>query len=422
MRHFYLGCKRFDDSKLQYEAGINMKLFKRNGKLTSSGVKSSVSPDEVTLAREAVNALTGNLKSGAEQQQIAAKRMATLDKTISKMEAALVHTARLEADNARLSTDIRTAEQKLRQKIAWTDEQEKKLFALKKQRDDFSQRYEDAKVELAQRADAQKTQAEKYTAQIRQIAELEAQNGQDRELLEAAQINAQNLQEDVARQAAELSSQRRRLAELQKATEETSANLAQKTDDNDATLKELKILRVEHADLKEKLFEARSALQTANYNIKTQRTLFEDTLKRREDELAGLKNQVEQFNTQMRIQENTSAHYDDEIAALRQALEVERERNERNEQRLRVTNGESERRAVAVKETRAEYESLHSKFVQAVEDLDTLRKINMAQKGKLERYASITSTSAGSGLVHNDAKSQAQSEGDAYRPVLKAVT
>ena len=101
---------------------------------------------------------------------------------------------------------------------------------------------------------------------------------------------------------------------------------------------------------------------------------------------------------------------------------MERERNDRNEQRLRVTAGESERRAEAVKETRSEYESLHSKFVQAVDDLDTLRKINLAQKGKLERYASITSTSAGNGMVHNDAKSRAQSEGDAYRPVLKAVT
>jgi len=398
-----------------------MKLFNKRSKLTSSGVHSSVSPDEVTLAREAVNALTGNLKSSSEQQKIDAKRMLTLNKTISKMESALVHTARLESDNTRLTTEIRAAEQKLRQKSAWTDEQEKKLFALKKQRDDFSQRFEDAKVELAQRDDLHKAQTEKMTAQLREITGLEAQNDKDHELLEAAQVNAQSLQEDVARQAAELSSQRRRLAELQKASEETAARLEQKTNDGDAALKELKILRVEHSDLKEKLFESRSELQTVSYNLKTQRTLFEDTLKRRDDELSGLKNQVDQFNTQMRIQENTSSHYDDEIAALRQALEVERERNERNEQRLRVTVDESERRAEAVKETRAEYESLHGKFVQAVDDLDTLRKINMAQKGKLERYASITSTSAGNGMVHNDAKSRAQSAGDAYRPVLKAV-
>lgn len=399
-----------------------MKLFKRKTKLTSAGVQSSVSPDEVTLAREAVDALTGNLKSGAERQKIDAKRMLTLNKTISKMEAALVHTSRLESDNARLTSELRGTEQKMRQKAAWTEEQEKKLFALKKQRDEFSQRYEDAKVEVAQRDDLQKAQAEKLAAQVREIARLESQNDEGRDLLEAAQITNQTLQEDVARQAADLASQRRRLAELQKATEETSARLEEKTQDSDVTLKELKILRVEHADLKEKLFEARSELQTSSYNVKTQRTLFEDTLKRREDELSGLKNQVDQFNTQMRIQENTSSHYDDEITALRQSLEVERERNDRNEQRLRVITGESERRADAVKETRAEYESLHGKFVQAVEDLDTLRKINLAQKGKLERYASITSTSAGNGMVHNDAKSRAQSEGDAYRPVLKAVT
>ena len=398
-----------------------MKFFKRKLKTNANPLLNTVMPEEILTAREAVNTLSGNLKSSSDQHRLDAQRMATLNKTINKMEAALAHTGRIEVENTRLSSELRGVEQKLRQKSAWADEQEKKIAALKKQRDDLSQRYEDSKVELAQRDDWQKTHIEKMAEQQRKLVSFEAEKDHDKDLLNAERYAVDNLRKDVARQTAELATQRRRLAELQKSSEEMTAQLGQKTMDSDLRLKELRMLRVEHTDLKEKLFEARSELQTVTYNLKTQKTLFEDTLKRREDELSGLKNQVDQFNTQMRIQENTSSHYDDEISALRQALEVERARNDRNEQRLRLTATESERRANDVKEARTEYESLHQKFVQTVNDLDELRHINMAQKGKLERYALITSASSANAPVHNDAKTIAKSEGDAYRPVLKAV-
>jgi len=401
-----------------------MKLFKRNAKLTSSSLKSSVSPDEVTLAREAVDTLTGNLKSGAEQHQIAAKRMNALNKTISKMEAALVHTARLESDNAHLTSELRGAEKKLRQKTVWTDGQESKLFALKKQRDDFSQRLSDAMIEISQRDDLQKMQAEKLAEQTRQIARLEAQSDQDKDRLEAAQINVNELQEDIAQQAAELSTQRRRLAKLQKANEESNSWLEQKTLDSEEATKELNSLRGECDKFKGKLHKARVELEAASYEEEAQRALLEDRLNRRDDEVVSLKNQIDQFNTQMRINENTSSHYEDEIAALRQALEVERARNDRNEQRLHVMTNETERRADIVKESREEYEILYSKFSQAVEDLDTLQKINHAQKGKLELYASVKESEEGPEFSldsSNDTQIDVIDD-EFYHPILKAVT
>ena len=98
-----------------------MNIFKKKIKLASSGISGGVAPDEVQLAREAVSSLTGDFKDGAQQQKLAVKRMAALDKTISKMESALVHTTRLETENAALSSQVRDAEQKIRQKTAWTD-------------------------------------------------------------------------------------------------------------------------------------------------------------------------------------------------------------------------------------------------------------------------------------------------------------
>lgn len=398
-----------------------MNIFKKNTKRLPMGMGNAVTPDEVTLAREAVNSLSGDFTTGAAQQKLAAKRMTALNKTISKMESALVHTSRLETENAKLSTNVRDVEQKLRQKTAWAEEQEKKLFALKKQRDDFMQRFEDAKVALSQRDDADKAQGEKLTLQMQEIVNLQNQHDQDQDMLEASHVTMQTLQDDVARQSAELSSQRRRLAELKKAFEENEAQLELKSKDNDTAQKDLKVLRVEHADLKEKLFTAQSELQTAKYNVKTQKTLFDDTIKRRDDELVVLKNQIDNFSVQMRIQEDTTSNYEDEIASLRQALDIERDRGDKNELRLRTLIDESERRATAVKDGQQEYDSLHAKFAQAVDDLDTLRKINLAQKGKLERYASITSTSGGSGLIHNDSDGLSARNEDAYRPVLKAV-
>jgi len=112
---------------------------------------------------------------------------------------------------------------------------------------------------------------------------------------------------------------------------------------------------------------------------------------------------------------NMSTHFDEEIITLRNQLETERERNDRNETRFRGKADEVERNARALARSKVEYENLNAKFTAAMEDIDTLRKINLVQKQKLERYAAIGGVTVGSSMIASDT---ARAEGTSKYPVL----
>ncbi len=373
------------------------------------------SPDDIQQARDSVDYMVGELKASADQQQLAAKRMASLNKTISKMEAGLRHVDRLEGETAQLKTDLQATAKKLEQKTGWASEQENKLINLERQHNEVRQQLENAKADIAQRKDREVGDREKLVKQGRDIETLSSQLTQKDERLATLQMGNQNLQDEVAQQAASLSTQNHRVMELSKSVEELSNRLDTKSKSSDTAEVELKNIRLDFNEMKAKYFEANAALENANYDLKTQKNVHEDTLKRRDDETLALKSRIEQLNTQVRIKDNMSAHFDEEIVTLRNQLETERERNDRNETRFRGKADEVERNARALARSKVEYENLNAKFTAALEDIDTLRKINMVQKQKLERYAAIGGVSVGSSMIASDA---ARADAASKYPVL----
>ena len=363
----------------------------------------SASSEDIQTARESVDFLTGEFKASADQQQLAAKRMASLNKTIAKMEVGLRHVSRLETENSSLSMELDSFKNKLEQKTSWAAEQESKLVSLERQHNEMKQQFEIAKTEIAQRKDREVSEHEKLIKQGRDIESLSSQLNQKDEILSTTQLANQNFQDEVAQQAAELSAQSHKTMELQKSVEEIGARLERKTKENDTSTVELKNLRLDYNDIKSKFFEASGALENAKYDIKTQKNIYEDTLKRRDDETLALKSRIEQLNTQVRIKDNMSSHFDEEVITLRNQLENERERNDRNEQRFRGKADEVERNARALARSKVEFENLNAKFAAALEDIDTLRKINQVQKQKLERYAAIGGVSIGQSMIAAEA-------------------
>lgn len=375
----------------------------------------TASSDDITQARESVDFIVGELKASAEQQQLAAKRMTSLNKTIAKMEAGLRHVARLEAETAKLDNDLEATAKKLEQKTSWASEQENKLINLERQHNDLRQKLENTKNDVAQRKDREIADREKLIKQGRDIETLSSQLTQKDEKLATVQMTNQNLQDEVAQQAGSLSTQNHRVIELSKSVEELSNRLDTKTKAADNAEVELKNLRLDFNEIKAKYFESNSALENAKYDLKAQKNVYDDTLKRRDDETLALKSRIDQLNTQVRIKDNMTSHFDEEIITLRNQLEAERERNDRNETRFRGKADEVERNARALARSKVEFENLNAKFTAAMEDIDTLRKINMVQKQKLERYAAIGGVSVGSSMIAADA---ARADAASKYPVL----
>ena len=282
-------------------------------------------------------------------------------------------------------------------------EQENKLIMLERRHNEMQQLLESAKADIAKGKDRHAADNDKLIQQERYIENLASKMSQSDESMSFLEISNQNLQDEVAKQAAEISSKSHRVLELQKNLEELSLRLDRKTKENDTSTAELKELRSNFNEIKTKYFETSGALENAKYDIRTQKNVFEETVKRRDDESLALKSRIEQLNTQLRIKDNMSSHFDEEVIALRSQLENERERNDRNELRFRGKADEVERNARALARAKVEYETLNAKFVAAMEDVETLRKINQVQRQKLERYAAIGGVSVGQSMIAAEA-------------------
>lgn len=369
---------------------------------TTSVSAKSANHDDVKQAQSYVEQITAEMKSNADQQNMAAKRMATLAQTIAKMDTSLRQMQRFESQANKLEGELKLLSKKYEQKNSWAAEQESKLINLERQHTETRQALEVAKTEIAARTDREKADREKITQQTRSLDSLTTTLSDKDERITTLTMTNQNMADDLSEQSAELSKQNRRVTELQKSLEELAVKVDEKNKQNDALMVEIKNLRLDHNELKTKYFETSGALDNAKYDLKTQKALFEESLKRRDDESYALKSRIEQLNTQVRIKENMSGHLDEEILSLRTAIDSERSRNERAEARLREKSEEVERSVRAMARSKVEFENLNAKFTTALEDLDTLRKINQVQKQKLERYASIGGVTTGQSLMPSE--------------------
>ncbi len=363
-----------------------MRLFKKDAPQFGA--------DDVKATQDVVQAITAALKTGAEQQDIAAKRLGSLTKAMGKMDANVRQAARLQVETERLDGEVKTLRADLDKKRAWAQEQSSKLANVQKERDKLRNELESAKSEISARTEREAGLREAEVKLTREADSLTRELNQRTDRLEDLVLTQQRLQDELAQANGLVSSSTHKTRELQNAVEELTLRLDEKVKAADASLSALRDLRLDHHAVKEQFVSASSRLQSAEYEQSSQKSLFEDTLKRRADEILALKTQVEQLTTQLRIKDTMGSHFDEETAGLRQALETERERNSVNEQRLRNQAETEARQSRALGQSKSEFDALNAKFVDAMKDLDTLRQVNRVQSQKLENYAQLNTAPA----------------------------
>lgn len=363
------------------EVGVEMKFF---GK--SSG---GVSADDINSANDVVLAITSTLKSGADQQEIASKRIASLGKTIAKMQSSLRQLDRVQAENTRLSSELKDAQDGFEKKRAWAEEQSSQLLAVKTQRDKVQNELKIAKADLARLRDQDAANTERLRRQKVESDALRAASQNQEERLEMTGHSARKLQEELTQAQTARSAQMHKLAELENAVEELTGRLESKTlaaDDASAALQEI---RMERNALKDEMIVLRGALQTAEYELESKGGMHTEAIARRNKELIALKSQSEQLSAQLRIKADMNTHYEAEITSLRQALSGSREEARAHEQRLQASSHDETRNFSALSEAKRDYEQLNAKFVEALKDIEALRGLTQMQRAKLDRYADL---------------------------------
>ena len=347
---------------------------------------------DVTETQDAVSAISKALQNGAEQQELATKRLADLARSMNDMDANLRQGKRLQGEVERMDAELTTLREELEKKRAWAQEQSAKLANVQKERDKLRGQLETSKSELSARVEREAGLRDAEFQRRKEGEILNKELNQRTVRLEELVLVQKRVQEELTQAKGQASAQKHKIRELQNAAEEFKLRLGEKTKAADASLAALRDLRLDHHAAKEQLVAANSKLQSSQYEQTSQKNAFDETLKRRADEILALKSQIEQLTTQLRIKDTMGTHFDDETAGLRRALETERERNRVNEQRLQNQAETEGRQARALARAKEEFDTLNAKFVDAMKDLDAFRQVNNVQSKQLENYAQLNKT------------------------------
>ena len=136
------------------------------------------------------------------------------------------------------------------------------------------------------------------------------------ERLEEIASVQQRVQDELTQANTTISAKTHKSRELQNAVEELTVRLDEKTKSSDAAIAALRDLRLDHHAAKEQLVSTNARLQSIEHDQTSQKSLYEDTIKRRADEILALKTQIEQLTTQLRIKDSMEQHFDEELSLI----------------------------------------------------------------------------------------------------------
>ncbi len=349
-----------------------------------------VPPDGIDTARSTLETISNSFRSASEQQQLAARQMASLDKTLAKMDAGLRRLVRMERENETLRNRGEELDKQLTLKTNVSNEQESRLIALERQYKELQKDLSQSKAEIAVHKDRETEFRARSTNNLGEIETLKRRLSQGDEQLAALELRNKTLQDELASRRIALSEQKRDAFELQKKVENLTVKLDSRGKDRDSVYVELKELRSNYSEINSKFLETSNLLEAVRYDLEAQKNIHDETLRRREADLYALKSQIDQYDTEIRIKNIAAADAEREIRVLQQSLDTAQARADESDARLRAQTLEFGRNTDALMKTNSEFEVLNGKFSAALEDIEALRKVNAAQQEKLERYAAIS--------------------------------
>ena len=184
-----------------------MRLFKKD--ITQYGA------GNVTATQDAVLAISKALKNGAEQQELATKRLADLAKSMNDIDANVRRGKRLQGEVERMDAELVTLREDLEKKRAWAQEQTAKLANVQKERDKLRGQLENSKSELSARVERESGLRESEIQLRKEGEALNKELNQRTVRLEELVLVQKRVQEELAQAKGQVSSQKHKIRELQ---------------------------------------------------------------------------------------------------------------------------------------------------------------------------------------------------------------
>lgn len=369
-----------------------MGLFKLGDTFLSGKKGQSASASDaldIKNAREYVSSMSDVIQHGAEQHKMAQQRVNSLSKSISKMESKLRQLGRVEEENKTLLNRVTAAEKTLSLKKAQSAEAENELASLRIQLKNAQEELLALRTENTVRKDRDSQTDSQITRQKNEITAMAtAITALEDRQHELSCLNS-TLQKDLSEALSDISSRGRSIHELQKNLDEARAKMEVFRKSADSGEIEIGRSRASYDDLKSKYIEANAERETAEYEATVAKAEFEGRLKRRDEELLSLKNRISQFEAEVRIKEGARVQAERDISDLQHRFSSAIARADKADARAREKVLEADVNAENALKAKAEFDTLNDKFMAALDDITMLKKINLAQKDKLMRYAAV---------------------------------
>lgn len=333
--------------------------------------------------------IISTLTTGAAQQELAAKRLSGLTDQILELEAGRREAERLDAQVTRLTDELEQLEVKTQSQTAWAAEQSAKYKSIKEERDVIRRDLDEVTVKHQKALDAVKVHEQKIEELSNEIQVIKDHEVRQRERADLVEHERTRLSEDVSKRETQIQSQATKITELERSVDDLTARLAEKSAKAEATSVSLREARIEQTAQKEKLIEALNALQSAEYRISREDRSHKDILRRREEEAAALRRQIEKTEADLAVKTAMGDDYDRDMAEMRHMLQAETERAATMETRLREATAAEDQLAAQLAQATLDFDKLSTKFSDALLDIEALRKVNLMQKKTLDRYAEI---------------------------------
>lgn len=358
---------------------------------TAGSQEKSVSFD-VSDAKDYVSTMTQVIQSTSEQQHMAMQKVAHLSKSLENMETQLARLSSVEAENKNLSAKAAKLASDFSGASTQANELDTQLSVTKRQLKLAQDELVTLRSDMSKKQDLSSKSETFLAEQKKRVSTLSAKiSGLEQRKSDMTKRN-RTLEEDLSKARGEVALHRRSASEFTQKLEELERSGSQTRESYQASVIELNALKKRYAEVNENHIDTQARLETAKFEARSLQTQHSDSLRRREEENLSLKNRISHLETQLRIKENANTQAEREIIEAQHSLRLANMRADQAENLSREVSLEAQASASNVISSQSDYDALNAKFVTAMDDIATLKKLNEIQKSKLMQYAAVESS------------------------------
>jgi len=386
-----------------------------------SDVRASVQVREIEDLKQDLNKMAGALRESVRLNQDSVGEIDKLSRFLKTAEVNTISMERLTPENSQLKTALAEAQGELSKKTLWASELESKAVAYKARFEETHIDLETCRARVSEIEEQLYEQTSRCTESDQALDKLQSERRELLVMIEDLKSKNMTIQDEVVSQQANGLTLSRQNTELEKQVELFGAQTDDERRKREAAQSDLKIIRLDYAELKSDQMEALSKFDKARHEIEASGQTLADFRQRSDDKIFALTSAIEGLKAQNKINEDMSRYDDMEKAKLKADAQRHRSLAADLTRQVEQKTREMDDSRAALKNAKGNYEELNGKFLALLSEMETLRSDHKKKSKKLDEYSSISGVAVGQSFYDDNQISSRSKPSEMGKPSLKLV-